>query len=118
MFNSLKCEARGFSRRLVRSLTTTPLHPIQFFKFNTLVELQQKATTAYTTNPIFGTKVENAYEWISFSEFDVEVGKCRIALNEMSVGKNDKVALISNNRVEWATVMYATFGVGAQIVPM
>jgi long-chain acyl-CoA synthetase len=34
------------------------------------------------------------------------------------VQSNDKIALISNNRWEWATVVYATFGLGAQIVPM
>jgi long-chain acyl-CoA synthetase len=34
------------------------------------------------------------------------------------VERGDKVALISNNRVEWATAMYAVTGIGAQLVPM
>jgi acyl-CoA synthetase (AMP-forming)/AMP-acid ligase II len=34
------------------------------------------------------------------------------------VGRGDKVAIISNNRVEWAVAMYAVTGVGAQLVPM
>ena len=118
MLSSYKAGARVVTRRVARFLSTKQLHPIQFIKFDTLVELQQKATAAYSTNPMFGTKVGNAYEWITFSEFDVEVGKCRIVLSEMKVGKDDKVALISNNRVEWATVKYATVGLGGQIVPM
>lgn len=118
MLSSCKLGAKVVTRRVARFLSTKQLHPVQFLKFDTLVELQQKATAAYSSNPMFGTKVGGAFEWISFSEFDVEVGKCRIVLNEMKVGKNDKVALISNNRVEWAIIKYATVGVGGQIVPM
>lgn len=34
------------------------------------------------------------------------------------VGRGDKVALISNNRVEWAVAFYAVASVGGSIVPM
>ena len=39
-------------------------------------------------------------------------------LAEHNISKEDKVALISNNRLEWATIKYATVGLGGQIVPM
>jgi len=110
--------ARVGSRKVSRFLSTVPTRPIQLFQFDTLVELQQKATAAYTTNPMFGTKVGNAFEWTTYSEFDVEVSKCRIALAEHHISKNDKIAIISNNRLEWAVIKYAANGLGSQIIPM
>jgi long-chain acyl-CoA synthetase len=34
------------------------------------------------------------------------------------VGYNDKVAMIPNNCIEWASICYATMSLGAQLVPM
>ena len=52
------------------------------------------------------------------ADFDKEVAKFRIVLDKNNIGMEDKVALISNNRTEWAVAKYAANGVGAQIVPM
>jgi long-chain acyl-CoA synthetase len=41
-----------------------------------------------------------------------------VALAGLGVGRGDKVAIISNNRVEWAVGAYATYGLGAHYVPM
>ena len=103
---------------MIHLRTQILLHPIQFFEFETLVELQQKATVANTTNPMFGTVVDKAYHWTTYSEFDVEVAKARIAYSQLHVRKDDKVALISNNRIEWAITQYAVAGLGGQIIPM
>lgn len=46
------------------------------------------------------------------------VQRFRYVLKQHNIGVDDKVALISNNRVEWAVAYYATLGMGAQIVPM
>lgn len=94
------------------------LQPIRELQFNTLVEMQQQATLAYSNNPMFGTKKGPAYDWITYKDFDKEVQKCRNVLTHLKVGMDDKVALISNNRVEWAILKYAAVGLGAQIVPM
>lgn len=94
------------------------MRPIQNFKFETTVELQIKATEAYSTNPMLGTRVGNAYKWMTYTEFDQEVRKFRVVLANYKISMDDKVAIISNNRTEWAVVKYASNGVGAQIVPM
>src|SRR5262245_10657170 len=36
----------------------------------------------------------------------------------LGIGRGDKVGIISNNRIEWAVIAYATYGLGAVIVPM
>lgn len=35
-----------------------------------------------------------------------------------NIGKDDKVAMISDNRVEWAVTFFAANSLGAQIIPM
>jgi long-subunit acyl-CoA synthetase (AMP-forming) len=111
-----KISSSGIRMRTL--LSTAALRPLENFPYETLVELQQKATVAYTTNPMLGTVVNGAYEWMTYSQFDVEVAKCRAMLKANNVGFDDKVALISNNRAEWAVIKYASVGLGAQIVPM
>jgi long-chain acyl-CoA synthetase len=118
MMRGARALVRSLPRRVARSFSSKPLLPIQDLNFTTLLELQQQASKAYSTNPMFGTKVDNEYQWISYAEFDVEVAKCRIVLKEHQIGMDDKVALISNNRLEWAVTKYATVGLGGQIVPM
>ena len=51
-------------------------------------------------------------------EFGQQVDSFRGGLASLGVTKGDRVALISNNRVEWAVTAYATYGLGACIVPM
>ena len=87
-------------------------------KYDNVVEMHEKATKAYSTNPMLGTRVGNAYEWITYEDFDKEVQKFRVVLKEHGVGMDDKIAIISNNRTEWAVAKYAGNGVGAQLVPM
>ena len=118
MMRSFQTITKRLPRHFARSLSAVPLRPTLPLEFKTLIELHNEATKAYTTNPMFGTYVDGGFEWINYSEFDVEVAKCRIVLNEHNISKEDKVALISNNRLEWATIKYATVGLGGQIVPM
>lgn len=118
MIRSARIVTKSLTRTLARPMSTIPILPIQDLKFTTLNELHAEATKAYSTNPMFGTKVGKEYQWMSYAEFDIEVGKCRILLNQHKVSKGDKVALISNNRAEWAVTKYATVSVGGQIVPM
>lgn len=84
----------------------------------TTVELLNRALKAYPNNHLFGTRNGDRFDWITYAEFGKLVSETRKVLHHNGVGVNDKVALISNNRVEWATFMYATQSLGGQIVPM
>lgn len=66
----------------------------------------------------FGTKVGGTYRWISFADFELKVRRLRSAMRSLGVVKGDRIALIANNSVEWATVAYAGYGLGAILVPM
>lgn len=80
--------------------------------------MQQTACEIYKEKPVFGTRVGDKYEWLSFSDFNVEVTNFCKVLAQHNISKGDKIALISNNRVEWAVAMYATAAMGGQLVPM
>jgi long-chain acyl-CoA synthetase len=88
------------------------------FEFSNLVELVHKACDHYRNDNLFGTKVGNTFEWIKFGDFGREVQRFRNVLSHLKFGYNDKIALISNNRVEWAVAACAAQSLGGQIVPM
>lgn len=88
------------------------------FEFQTLIELQEKACTLFADKPVLGTKNGLTFDWMTYHQLGEEVQKFKNVLGLKKFQINDKVAIISNNRVEWAVIMYATIAMGGQIVPM
>ena len=107
---------RDFSQSK-RSYHSTPISEVELFTSDVkcLIELHENATKKFGDNKCFGTRVGDTFEWISFKEFGRLVEKFRNVLIHHKIGKNDKVALISNNRVEWAVAFYEVNGVGGQV---
>lgn len=108
---------RAFQSRKLAT-NSASLHRVVDYDFSTLWELKEKAVKYYPTNPIFGTKNGSKFDWITYSQFSKEVQLFRNVLLKYGVKKNDKVAVISNNRLEWAIAMYGAMSLGAQWVPM
>ena len=109
------------SSNVKRSFTSTRAVTFaQIKEFENLCELQAKSCEKFSDRPCFGSRSEKGdkYDWISYKDFGRRVEKFRNVLTHHKIGKGDKVALISNNRVGWAVAFYATAGVGASIVPM
>lgn len=88
------------------------------FTFDTLVDMQIKSCKHNYKHPCLGTRNGKSFDYITYGEFGEQVDKFRGVLAKHNIGKDDKVALISNNRVEWAVSYYAANSLGAQIVPM
>lgn len=89
------------------------------YDFQTLHELIEKACQYYPTHNIFGTRKGDKYEYLTYADFHRLYSTTRTMLaTEYGIRENDKVAIISNNRIEWAALMYATVSLGAQWVPM
>ncbi|MBI2389933.1 MAG: long-chain fatty acid--CoA ligase [Deltaproteobacteria bacterium] len=87
-------------------------------KFKNLVELYEQSVETYAGRELFGTKVGNVWRWMTYGEFGRLVDAFRAGLAARGIGKGDKIACISNNRVEWAVAAYATYSLGAVWVPM
>lgn len=88
--------------------------------FKNLVEILEHSTEKFKDRPLFGTKKEGQYQWTTYGEFAELVAQFRGALATMGVesANGDVVAVIANNRVEWAVGAYATYSLGAKYCPM
>lgn len=86
--------------------------------YQTLTEMQESACQKNASAPLYGTKKGNDYHWMSYKEFGSAVDAFRSGLATLGVNKADKVAVISANSVKWAVAAYASYGRGAQYVPM
>ena len=87
-------------------------------KFENLVEMFERSIKLYGPRELFGTKVDGRWTWTTFSEFGSAVEAFRGGLASLGIQHGDKVAIISNNRVEWAVAYYACATMGAALVPM
>ncbi|MEM9461801.1 MAG: long-chain fatty acid--CoA ligase [Myxococcota bacterium] len=87
-------------------------------RFSSLVDMQEWSCAEHGPKDLLGTKHGDRYRWLTYARFAEQVDHCRAALARLGVEQGDKVAVISNNRVEWAVSAYATYGRGAHYVPM
>jgi len=87
-------------------------------RFENLVDVFDHATSQFGSRELFGTKKNGTWVWTKYSEFAEQVNKARGGLASLGVQRGDKVAVIADNRVEWAVIAYACFGLGAAMVPM
>ncbi len=87
-------------------------------KYNNLVELYEESIKKFAGRPLFGTKQGDEWKWMTYGEFGKQVDQARGGLASLGVHKGDVVAIISNNRPQWAVAAYATYGLGGQFVPM
>lgn len=72
----------------------------------------------FKDNKYLGTWNGEKFDFLTYGEFDKDVDQFRTALSQVGLTVDDKVALISNNRAEWAITYYAANGLGAQVVPL
>lgn len=87
-------------------------------KYETLVDVYHDAIKAFPHNPLFGTKREGAWHWTTYLEFGKTTDGFRAGLASLGIVPGDRVAIIANNRVEWAASAYACYGLGAAFIPM
>ena len=87
-------------------------------RFENLVDVFDHATSQFGSRDLFGTKKNGTWVWTKYSDFAEQVNKVRGGLASIGVQNGDKVAVIADNRVEWAVIAYACFGLGAAMVPM
>ncbi|MEN9578460.1 MAG: hypothetical protein RJA70_1469, partial [Pseudomonadota bacterium] len=83
-----------------------------------LVELCESSCRKYPGRPLFGTKRAGEWSWITYGDFKERVDALRGGLAGLGIAPGDRVAIVADNCVEWATAAYATYGLGAIFVPM
>lgn len=88
--------------------------------YQTITEMFLDSTKEYALLPCLGTLnlTQDKYNWLNYLEIQSQVDEFHKVLKLHKIEKNDKIALISNNRIEWAISTYAAMFIGAQVVPM
>jgi long-chain acyl-CoA synthetase len=87
-------------------------------EFQNLVELCERSFREFAARELFGVKRDAGWQWLTYREVGEQVDALRGGLARLGVGRGDIVAIVANNRVEWAVACYATYGLGAAFVPM
>lgn len=85
----------------------------------TLISLLEHSIQHYGSKPALAHKPKGGtYQDISYTEFGESVDAFRKGLNALGVQKDDRVALLSENRPEWAITDFGSLKAGAVTVPM
>jgi long-chain acyl-CoA synthetase len=89
-------------------------------QFSTISEMFDCITTKYAheQRPLLMHKVEKEYRGISFAEYRRNVELFALGLASIGIRKNDKVAIIAENRPEWVIADMAIVSLGAVNVPI
>jgi long-chain acyl-CoA synthetase len=87
-------------------------------EFRTLSELFLKAVEQRDKPNAFLSKFQGHYQGLSSRAALQKVAVLASSLARLGVGRGDCVALISENRLEWALTDYALMGLGAINVPI
>jgi long-chain acyl-CoA synthetase len=87
-------------------------------EFHTLNELFLKANASYSKPDAFLYKTAGQYRGVSSQKVLENVAGLSLALERRGVGRGDRVAILSENRYEWALTDYAVLGLGAALVPI
>ena len=85
----------------------------------TLISMLEHAIHHYGSKPALAHKPKGGtYQDISYTEFGEAVDAFSKGLNALGVQKDDRVAILSENRPEWAITDFGTLKTGAVTVPM
>ncbi len=85
----------------------------------TLISLLENSIQHYGSKPALAHKPKGGtYQDISYAELGESVDAFSKGLNALGVQKEDRVALLSENRPEWAITDFGSLKAGAVTVPM
>lgn len=86
--------------------------------FRTLNELFLRAIEKHPKPAAFMSKSAGKYRGLSSQEALSKVAALAAGFDRRGVRRGDRVAILSENRVEWALTDYAVLGLGAVLVPI
>jgi len=84
----------------------------------TLPELLARSVRLFGPREVLGTRSGKRFDWVHYKDLGALVEQARRGLQARGVRRGDRVAIVANNRVEWAVLGFATHALGAVYVPM
>jgi long-chain acyl-CoA synthetase len=86
--------------------------------FATLTELFLHAVETHRKPDAFLVKSNARYQSVSSEEALRQAAALAAGLERMGIERGDRLAIISENRIEWALTDYAALGLGVVVVPL
>src|SRR5882672_2702430 len=86
--------------------------------FTTLVELYRRAFADLPRPDAFRHRVDGAWRDVSSAEAQQAIERVAAALATRDVAKGERVAILSENRLEWALADFGILTAGAVVVPV
>ena len=83
-----------------------------------LVRMAEHSVRTFADRPVFGERADGTWSWMTYREVGTQIDELRSGLATIGVTSGDRVAIISRNSAPWAITAYATYGLGATLVPM
>ncbi len=84
----------------------------------TLPELLSHAVAHHPEQEALGARQGQFWRFIHYRDLGHRVAEARGGLVQKGVRYGDRVAIISNNRIEWVVLAFATYSLGAVFVPL
>lgn len=82
------------------------------------VEMFNASVQRHGSARALGAKKSGTWRFTTYRELGDQVGRLRGGLASLGVRRGDRVALVSDNRLEWAVIAHAVAGLGAALVPI
>jgi long-chain acyl-CoA synthetase len=86
--------------------------------FTSIVDLFEQSVKKFADRELFGVKKDGVWSFVTYADVKKSVDKARAGLAAIGFKAGDRLAIIANNRVEWAVAAYAANGLGGAVVPM
>jgi long-chain acyl-CoA synthetase len=84
----------------------------------TISQMFQAQASRYGSRAVLKAKQEGLYQDLSWSELQKQIEEAALGLMDLGIQPGDRVAILSENRPEWAVADLATLSVGAITVPV
>ena len=92
--------------------------PTPYREFRTLAEMFVRTVETQPRSDAFLFKSQGSYQPVSSGDALRRVAALAAGLEWLGIRRGDRVAIIAENRLEWALSDYALLGLGAIVVPL
>jgi long-chain acyl-CoA synthetase len=98
--------------------TAAPVVPLERIERDTLTRIFYGGIDRFGGMEALRFKRDGAWRSMTYREVEQRVARVAAALNSWGLAPGERVAILSENRPEWAVVDYATLALGAVVVPV